>query len=67
MLGVRHWTVADPDLQIEGGGGGSSIIMCLTKIMDQKSISADVSYKWRITVYKHLEDLPDSSLPLTNL
>ena len=29
-------------------------ILCLTEIMDRKSICADVSYKWRITVYKHL-------------
>ena len=42
-------------------------ILCLTEIMDWKSIYADVSYKWHITVYKHLEDLPDTSLSFTNL
>ena len=35
-------------------------ILCLTEIMDRKSICTDVSYKWRIIVYKHLEDLPDT-------
>ena len=42
-------------------------IVCLTEIMDGKSICADVSYKWHIIVYKHLEDLPDTSLSFTNL
>ena len=35
-------------------------ILCLTEIMDRKSICTDISYKWRIIVYKHLEDLPDT-------
>ena len=32
------------------------------RVMDRKTVSADlhVSYKGRITVYKHLEDLPDT-------
>ena len=31
-----------------------------------KGGSLDVSYKGRITVYKHLEDLPDTSWSFTN-
>ena len=34
---------------------------------ERHSVSVDVSYMGRMTVYKHLQGLPDASLSFTNL
>ena len=35
--------------------------------IERHSVSVDVSYEGRMTVYKHLQGLPDASLSFTNL